>query len=219
MDRNRQPAFARVYADNGAFMTQRPPHLTVVPPADCGDDGDDRWTQELCAVAERQDREAFARLFAHFAPRIKSYLQRGGTSPGQAEELAQDALVAVWRKAQLFDPARSGAATWIFAIARNRRIDVLRRHQGDSAGDEEMDFDVLEDEGPGPEAHAEARGLERRLKAAITQLPPEQAQVLHLSYYEDCAHARIATELGIPLGTVKSRVRLAVAQLRRLMEP
>lgn len=199
-------------------MSTPPPRLTLVPPPEPGDDAIERLTQDLVAVARHQDREAFARLFEHFAPRVKSYMLRIGCSAGQAEDLAQDALVAVWRKAHLFDPDRAAASTWVFTIARHLRIDALRRRQGDSAGDEAAEFDHLETDEPGPEARAEAGLQQRRLAQALSQLPPEQVQVLHLSYYEDCPHARIAQRLNLPLGTVKSRMRLAVAQLRRLLE-
>ena len=119
---------------------QRVPALTVVPVLPAHADGsprpDDVWGRLLCAVGERQDREAFARLFAHFAPRIKHHLAQTGSPEVQAEELAQEALVAVWRKAALFDPAQAAASTWIFTIARNLRVDLLRRRQGMDAGEQ-----------------------------------------------------------------------------------
>jgi len=178
----------------------------------------DDWSRLLRAVAERQDREAFARLFEHFAPRIKRHLMQGGSPEMQAEELAQEAFVAVWRKAAQFDPAQAAAATWIFTIARNLRVDLLRRRQGIEALDEAFDFDGLDGEAPSAEDRLHAARLTERLGHALAQLPPEQRQVLRLSYFEDEPHSRIAAALGIPLGTVKSRMRLAVAQLRRLLE-
>ena len=206
-------------ADRLAASGRRGPVLNVIsldserqPPA-----GDD-WAVALRAVAERQDRDAFARLFAHFAPRIKRYLMQGGSPEIQAEELAQDVLAAVWCKAGLFDPAQAAASTWIFTIARHMRVDLLRRRQGIEAPDEAFDFDLLEAEEPAVEERLHAARQEARLRNALSQLPPEQQQVLRLSYYEDEPHARIAAVLGIPLGTVKSRTRLAVAQLRRLLE-
>lgn len=179
---------------------------------------DDGWGACICAVADRQDREAFGRLFGHFAPRIKRHLMQCGSPEVQAEELAQEALVAVWRKAAMFDPAQAAASTWIFTIARNLRVDLLRRRQGLESGGEDFDFDTLDSGEPAAEERLHAARQSERLHGALAQLPPEQQQVLRLSYFDDEPHARIATELGIPLGTVKSRVRLAVAQLRRLLD-
>ncbi|NKI97511.1 sigma-70 family RNA polymerase sigma factor [Rhizobacter sp. SG703] len=183
---------------------------------------DDDWGSVLTDVATRQDRAAFARLFAHFAPRVKRYLMQCGSPDVLAEELTQDAMAAVWRKATLFDPGRAAASTWIFAIARNLRVDALRRRQGlESRADDDVgafDFDQLESDQPSPEDHLETQRLNQRLHGALARLPPEQLQVLRLSYFDDEPHVRIAAELGIPLGTAKSRVRLAVAQLRRLLE-
>lgn len=179
-------------------------------------EGED-WGQVLRRIGESRDRAAFARLFAHFAPRVKSYLMRGGSSEAQAEEFVQDAFAAVWRKAALFDHHQAAASTWIYTIARNLRIDAQRRHRLDGAGDEPFEFDALAADQPPPDERLHAARLEARVRGALAQLPPEQAQVLRLSYYDDQPHARIAQELGIPLGTVKSRMRLAVAHLRRLL--
>lgn len=193
--------------------------MTVVPidPERKGR-SDDPWAQALAAVAERQDRAAFAELFAHFAPRVKRYLMQVGSPEVQAEELAQEALANVWRKAALFDPSQAAASTWIFAIARNLRVDALRRRQGVEPADEPFDFDLLESDALPPDEQLHAARLHERLRGALAQLPQEQQRVLRLSYFDDEPHSRIAAELGIPLGTVKSRVRLAVGQLRRLLE-
>ena len=169
-------------------------------------------------MAERGDRQAFACLFAHFAPRLKSFLMHAGSTGVQAEELAQEVLVVVWRKAALFDASKASASTWIFTIARNLRVDSLRRAKGIDAHDDEVDFDLLEADEPCVEDRLHTSRESERLRGALAQLPPEQQQVLRLAYFDDESHSRISTELGIPLGTVKSRVRLAVAQLRRLLE-
>jgi RNA polymerase sigma-70 factor (ECF subfamily) len=193
--------------------------LTVVPlDPDRAARPDDGWSDRLVTVARHQDREAFARLFAHFAPRVKRFLMLAGSSQAQAEELAQETMAAVWRKAALYDPARAAASTWIFAIARNLRVDSLRRSRADAAGDECFEADLLEADQPAAEDALHAARLNERLRGALAQLKPEQVQVLRLSYFDDEPHARIAAVLGIPLGTVKSRIRLAVAQLRRLLE-
>ena len=163
------------------------------------------------AIAARQDREAFARLFAYFAPRIKTYMRRSGASDGDAEELAQEALLMVWRKAALFDSANAGASTWIFTIARNLRIDAMRRKARGSARsltDAEAEFAL--DEAPLPDLAAAARQSEKRVRSALAILSADQQRVVELSFFEDKAHGEIAGILGIPLGTVKSRLRLAM---------
>jgi RNA polymerase sigma-70 factor (ECF subfamily) len=167
----------------------------------------------LVRVAAERDRSAFAALFTHFAPRVKAYLLRLGAPSGAAEELAQEALLSVWRKAHLFDPAKASAATWLFTIARNLRIDAIRREKRP-----ELD---PEDFMPEPEADADA-GLmlaenEGRLRLALKELPADQIQVVELSFFADKPHSQIAEELGIPLGTVKSRLRLAIGRLKRAM--
>jgi len=168
----------------------------------------------LGRVAATQDRAAFAALFAHFAPRVKAYLLRLGAPSGVAEELAQEALLSVWRKAHLFDPAKASAATWLFTIARNLRIDAIRRERRP-----ELD---PEDFMPEPDTDADA-GLmlaenEGRLRLALKELPADQIQVVELSFFADKPHSQIAVELGIPLGTVKSRLRLAMARIRTALE-
>jgi len=214
-----RPPTAPVDPSAGAPPPRRAPALTLVSlDAMRTPRPDEAWDEALVAVAQHQDRAAFARLFGHFAPRVKRYLMQGGSPETQAEELTQEALAAVWRKAALFDPAQAAASTWIFTIARNLRVDALRRRQGIEAMDEDFDFDqVLADEPDADERLHTAR-LHERLRGAFARLTPDQQQVLHLSYFNDEPHARIAAELGIPLGTVKSRVRLAVARLRRLLE-
>jgi RNA polymerase sigma-70 factor (ECF subfamily) len=167
----------------------------------------------LGRVAVNQDRAAFAVLFAHFAPRVKAYLLRLGAPSGVAEELAQETLLSVWRKARLFDPAKASAATWLFTIARNLRIDAIRREKRP-----ELD---PEDFMPEPDADADA-GLmlaenEGRLRLALKELPADQIQVVELSFFADKPHSQIAIELDIPLGTVKSRLRLAMGRLKRAM--
>ena len=167
----------------------------------------------LGRVAAHQDRAAFAALFGHFAPRVKAYLLRLGAPAAVAEELAQEALLNAWRKAHLFDPAKASAATWLFTIARNLRIDALRREKHPELDPEEFM--------PEPEAGADA-GLmlaekEGRLRLALKELPADQIQVVELSFFADKPHSQIAVELGIPLGTVKSRLRLAMGRLKRAM--
>jgi RNA polymerase sigma-70 factor (ECF subfamily) len=165
----------------------------------------------IVRIAERRDRDAFARLFNHFAPRVKSYLLRLGTGAEAAEELAQETLLTVWRRAASFDPSRAAASTWIFTIARNLRIDLSRREGRAKPTDDPSGFN------PGPPAPDEALSAcqdEARIAAALAVLPREQAQVITLAFFADKPHSEIAQDLGLPLGTVKSRLRLAMARLR-----
>ncbi len=174
------------------------------------------------AVAEVADRPSFAALFRHFAPRIKGFLLRGGTNEALSEEITQETMVALWRRAARFDPARAQVSTWLFTIARNLRIDHHRRSAG-SAGSAGLPGDWDPEQQPAdahlrPDELLLAAQRERGVRQALATLPAEQAQVLRLSFFDEHPHARIAQDLGIPLGTVKSRIRLAVAQLRRIME-
>lgn len=166
------------------------------------------------AVARSADRAAFTELFRHFAPRLKAFLMRAGVSPGTAEELAQETLVKLWRRAGSYDRQRAAASTWVFTIARNLRIDTQRRGGGNLAEIDDEAVAVADDAVPVDEAVAALRDGER-VRTALLALPDEQRRVLELSYFEELAHASIANTLGIPLGTVKSRIRLAVDQLRR----
>lgn len=196
-------------------------HLSVVSAASTARSGGpapEQLAAWMGAVAHGADRQAFGQLFAHFAPRVKSYLLRAGADDAQAEDLAQETLVLLWRKAAQFDAAQAGVSTWVFTIARNLRVDRYRRQGGAAAlHADEVDPDALEHEAAAPAERLHAQRMEGHVRAALRQLPPEQSLVLQLSYYEDQPHARIADALGIPLGTVKSRMRLAVAHLRRLL--
>ena len=170
----------------------------------------------ILAIAQHGDRDAFVSLFQQFAPRLKSYLIRMGAPAAQADELAQDALVAVWRKAHLFDPARASAATWIFRIARNLRLDAARRDR--NAAGFEPDLTEAPEPPETPEVAEVARQRDERVRNALADLPPDQLHVLQLSFFQDCPHSEIAEALGLPLGTVKSRIRLALARLRGALE-
>jgi RNA polymerase sigma-70 factor (ECF subfamily) len=170
----------------------------------------------LEAVAADQDKAAFAKLFSHFGPRLKAYLLRLGADDAMAEEVAQDVMVTVWRKAQLFDRTKSSAATWLFRIARNRRIDVLRRKRAINVDTETL---VIEDENlPNPNETLDEAKRQARIKAALAKLPQQQLQLVELAFYTELSHSQIAEETGLPLGTVKSRIRLAFGRLRRILE-
>jgi len=178
-------------------------------------------TAVMRAVATHRDRPAFAVLFKHFAPRLKTYLMRGGSSDSEAEDLVQEAMVSVWRKAASFDPDRAQVSTWIFTIARNLRIDRQRRSgvvQVQELSDDDA-LDAVPATAAAPDDRVAAMRRERDVRTALAQLAPEQALILRLSFFDEHPHARIASELQIPLGTVKSRIRLAVNHLRRLLGP
>ena len=172
------------------------------------------WARRLLAVGRHRDRDAFEELFTHFAPRVKSFLMRTGLSDGQAEDCMQDAMVSVWRKAHLFDPARAGASTWVFSIARNRKIDLIRAARRPEP--EDLPW------GPEPERdQADALSLKddsRRLADAIAQLPPPQRDLIEHAFFGEMTHAEIVAVTGLPLGTIKSRIRLGIDRLRRAME-
>ena len=177
-----------------------------------------RWSALIEALAARGDREAFATLFEYFAPRIKSFMRRSGASEQNADELAQEALLTVWSKAKLFDPGSVGAVAWIFTIARNLRIDALRREKSarmDYTVEIDPEFHV--DDGPQPDAGLTSSQLESRVRDALAVLPEDQFRVIELSFFDGKAHAEIAQTLQIPLGTVKSRLRLAMNRLRGLL--
>lgn len=170
----------------------------------------------LQRIADRGDAEAFRKLFLTFGPRVKAYMMRHGADAGKAEELAQETLLVVWRKAGLYSDDKGSAATWIFTIARNLRIDRLRR---------EVPFQALP-EGHQEEASSEAlpdealtaRERQERVRAALATLPPDQHEVVTLSYLEGLSHSEIASRTGLALGTVKSRMRLAYQKIREAVE-
>jgi RNA polymerase sigma-70 factor (ECF subfamily) len=170
----------------------------------------------LQRIAERRDVEAFRNLFEAYAPRVKAYMLRQGADANTAEELAQETLLAVWRKAGLYSGDKGSATTWIFTIARNIRIDRLRK---------ELTWVPLPDgyeQEPSNEAtpdeaidEAERRS---RVQKALAELPPDQHEVVLLSYIDGLSHSEIAERLGLPLGTVKSRMRLAYFKIRGAVE-
>jgi RNA polymerase sigma-70 factor (ECF subfamily) len=176
----------------------------------------DEYGRLIEAVAATRDRDAFARLFEHFAPRLKAYLMRAGAPPGAAEDFAQDAMLTVWRKADLFDPRRASAATWIFTIARNRRLDALRRESRPLPLPE---MSLAPEEPEQPDAQLSGAEEAARLNAAMTDLSPEQLEVLRLAFFQGDPHSEIARKLNLPLGTVKSRIRKAMMKLRIALQP
>ena len=164
------------------------------------------------AIAARQDRAAFTRVFAYYAPRVKAYLTRLGLESAQAEEVTQEVMVAVWRKAASFDARQASVSTWIFRIARNRRIDVFRRDRRETLDASDPAFEPAAE--ARPDGAAEAAEREAQVRRAMDDLPPEQRDLVRRAFYEDLSHSEIAATTGVPLGTVKSRLRLAFAKLK-----
>lgn len=171
-----------------------------------------RLADLLVRVATQQDRTAYAELFGYYAPRVKSYLLRLGADNSLAEEIAQDVMVSVWRKAAQFDRAQASVSTWIFRIARNRRIDVFRRTRRPELDPEEPM--ILPSGVEAPDAGIDAMETETRVRAAMLGLPEEQLLLIRLAFYEGLSHREIAEKLDVPLGTVKSRIRLAFLKMK-----
>jgi RNA polymerase sigma-70 factor (ECF subfamily) len=169
----------------------------------------------LVRVGAEQDRDAFIRLFEYFAPRVKSFLMKGGLAPDIADELAQETMLTVWNKAASFDPARAAASTWIFTIARNRRIDSLRRiRRSEPMNSYDNEAELQPSQEPAADRVMQTEQESAALAQAISALPPEQAGLIRKSFFEEKTHQDIAREEGLPLGTVKSRIRLAMERLR-----
>lgn len=176
----------------------------------------DDFAALVARVAQSADREAFVALYDHYAPRINGYLQRLGTPAGVAEDLTQEVMVTLWRKAALFDPAKSSLGTWLFRIARNRRIDMVRREKTAALDENDPGLQPAAPEDVGDSLDAARR--EVRVRVALDRLPQEQRTLVELAFFRGLTHSRIAEETGLPLGTVKSRIRLAFTRLRKVLE-
>ena len=170
----------------------------------------------LYEIAECQSKEAFQTIFKYFAPRLKSYLIKLGALENQAEEVIQEVMIAVWTKSASYDKAKSSVGTWIYTIARNKRIDKIRKEKRHylTESDEGLEIPVQSTQ----ENEILSSQLSVKLKSYIENLPKEQGDLLKLSYFYDKTHVDIAEELNIPLGTVKSRIRLALTKMRHLVE-
>ena len=171
-----------------------------------------KWDNLLVRVGRERDRSAFSELFEHFAPRIKSFLLRLGTDESIAEEVSQEAMIMVWRRAETYDVRQSGASTWIFTIARNKRIDRLRRENRPLP--DMSDPSLAPDDVETSDIFVFRQQEEKKIRHALKNLPEEQAKMIFSAYYEEKSHREIAEESGVALGTVKSRIRLALNRLR-----
>jgi RNA polymerase sigma-70 factor (ECF subfamily) len=170
----------------------------------------------LQRVAANGDVEAFRALFEAYAPRVKSYMLRQGADAATAEELAQETLLSVWRKAALYSDEKGSATTWIFTIARNLRIDRLRKEVVWQPLPENNEERPSED--PGPEEEFSERERGEKVRAMLAELPPDQSEVVNLAFIEGLSHSEISKRLDLPLGTVKSRMRLAYQKIRDALE-
>ena len=166
----------------------------------------------LARLAETGDRDAFGHLFSRYAGRVKAFLMRGGAPADVADEASQDVMVAVWRRAAQYDPGKAGVSTWIFAIARNRRIDILRRETRAAPDPEDPLFQPDAPEDPADAAAAAAR--DAQVRDALAALGEDQRDVVRMAFFVGMTQAEIAAALDVPLGTVKSRMRLALGRLR-----
>ncbi len=171
----------------------------------------DSWSECLLAVKNDGDAASFARLFKHFGPRIKSFLMSKGASDSMADEAMQEAMAVVWFKVRLFDPERASASTWIFTIARNKYLDAIRKTNRPEP--EEIEW---EGEAPPEPAQVLAAAEEADLvKAAINRLPEAQRMIVEKAFFGDLSHSEIAQVTGLPLGTIKSRIRLGLERMKK----
>ncbi|MBT0958264.1 sigma-70 family RNA polymerase sigma factor [Alphaproteobacteria bacterium KMM 3653] len=167
-------------------------------------------TTWMLAVRDARDQAAFAALFDYFAPRLKGFIIRSGAGAGQAEEIVQEVMLTVWRKSDQFDPARAQVSAWVYQIARNKQIDVFRKEQ------RPLPEALTQDPEADPDA-SQIIALEQeagKLRQALALLKPDQRSVIEQAYLGELSHQEISTQTGLPLGTIKSRIRLALEKLR-----
>ena len=171
------------------------------------------WAELIKKVETLKDTSAFEELFNHFAPRVKGFLMKSGADPQMAEECSQEVMATVWRKAHLFNPARASASTWIFTIARNKKIDAFRKLKRPEPEQlySEQDYE------PDQEEVVELQQESERLATALGELPQKQRILIEKAYLGELSHSEIAEITGLPLGTIKSRIRLALEKLRHSM--
>ncbi|WP_428033793.1 sigma-70 family RNA polymerase sigma factor [Amphritea sp.] len=168
------------------------------------------WSDLLGRLAAKPDKSIYARLFNHFAPRVKAYILRLGVAVSAAEEVTQEVMLSVWRKAHMYHPEKAAASTWIFTLARNQSIDWMRKQKYPQYSLDEWSETAAQ------AGQGEQEVLSDRVAKAISQLPENQAQVIYMSYFEGRSHGDIASRLDIPLGSVKSRIRLASEKLKQI---
>lgn len=170
----------------------------------------------IVGIAERGDRDAFRTLFLALGPKVKALAMRQGAAAGLAEDVVQETFLKIWRNARSFAPGRGAAASWVFAIARNARIDMLRQEPAWGAlSDDQAEASSNE---PTPDAALASRQIQDRVQAVLSSLPAEQAAVIRLAYLEGLSQSEIAERLGAPLGTVKTRMNLAYRKFKTALQ-
>jgi len=182
----------------------------------------DQWSTLLVSVAETRDRRAFTQLFNHYAPLLKSFAQASrheGWFPGLSEDLVQEVMIKVWQKSASYNPEKASATTWIYTVARNCRIDMLRRKSNTQHLPLESEDFWHEADADTPVSLMGQKRSEDKVQASLAKLPKEQDEILRKVYLEGKSHAEASSELGLPLGTVKSRVRLALQKMQILVAP
>ena len=182
----------------------------------------DKWSLLLVSVGESRDRQAFGQLFKHFAPLVKSFAQASrheGWFPGLSEDLVQEVMIKVWQKSAGYNPEKASATTWIYTVARNCRIDMLRRKSNTQHLPLENEDFWHEPDEETPVSLLRQKRSEDKVQQSLAQLPKEQDEILRKVYLEGKSHAEAFSELGLPLGTVKSRVRLALQKMQILVAP
>lgn len=201
-----------VVAEVAPFRAKR----VVAPPASNAVPDAQYWSMQMAAVSAQRDRASFMRIYDHFAPRLQRYLRNLGVAESLADELVQEALLTLWRKAGLFDPARASLATWLYRVARNLYIDQVRREPHwlpIQEGLDRLDHAESDRRDSTPESLIDQDAL----KQAIDRLPAAQAKLVRMCYLESKSHSEIARELDMPLGSVKSSLRRAFAKLQGSM--
>lgn len=166
----------------------------------------------LYDIGKNKNRQAFITLFEYFAPRVKSFLISSGLSHELADEIAQETMLTVWHKAKGYNPSKAKASTWIFTIARNKKIDHFRKYSRENIVD--LELGLLQDDSASPSQNTQEIQEEQIIAHALQELPDDQADLIHKSFFEGKSHSEIAKETKIPLGTIKSRIRLALERLR-----
>ncbi|WP_372738911.1 sigma-70 family RNA polymerase sigma factor [Neptunomonas sp.] len=174
-------------------------------------EGPQVWNSMLSDLAETKDKALYIKLFRHFAPKVKAYIIRLGLVETTAEELMQETMLSVWRKAHLYNASKAAASTWIFTLARNQSIDRMRKQKYP-----EYELEAWHEEPEEEYDVCEQAVTSDRMAKVISQLPEDQAQVIYMSFYEGRSHSDISERLGVPLGSVKSRIRLASEKIKMM---
>jgi RNA polymerase sigma-70 factor, ECF subfamily len=203
----------------GAAKTRSKPQDNMVAQGTCPGDPRSRaaeFAECIRQIANNRSETAFDFLFRYFAPRIKSYCLRLGADPSGAEEITQEAMVSIWRNAAQFDPSKASASTWIFTIARNLSIDRFRK--GHRPEFDPNDPALVPEDQQTPDRLVEKTEMEAKVRKIMESLSSNERNVLMLSFYENLSHGEISRQLSLPVGTVKSRIRLAFAKIRSALD-